>query len=207
MAAPARDGPAAAVPGAPPAEDGDGRLAALCRTVLARGYRRAEEPFRLSSGGTSRDYVDLRRALAAGPDLRLAAEAVLARAAELGASFDAAGGLTMGADPLAHAVAVLSGCAWFSVRKAAKEHGGGQRIEGAELSPAIRVLLLEDTASTGRSTLEALAAVRETGAEVVLACAVLDRGELAAPALRAAGVAYTSLLSYRDLGIEPLPGG
>jgi orotate phosphoribosyltransferase len=173
--------------------------------VLERGYTRSEEPFRLSSGGTSRDYVDLRRALSRGEDLRRAARLVLALASARGAGFDAAGGLTMGADPLAHAIAVSSGCEWFAVRKAAKQHGSGRRIEGADLGPGTRVLLLEDTVSTARSGLEALEVVEATGARVVLACAVLDRAGVAAARFAERGVPYAAVLDYRDLGIEPLP--
>jgi len=172
--------------------------------VLERGYERAEQPFRLSSGRMSHDYVDLRRALSRGPDLELAARAVIAVADEEAARFDAAGGMTMGADPLAHAVALLTGCDWFSVRKAAKEHGAGRRIEGAELAAGRQVLLLEDTASSGRSSLEALDAVEATGAVVVLALALLDRADAAAAAFAARGIPFRAVLSYRDLGIEPL---
>ncbi len=179
-------------------------LGRLRDAVLERGYLRAAEPFRLSSGGFSRDYIDMRRALAQGADLRLAAEAVLERLTARGFAVDAAGGLTMGADPIAHAVAVVAGCEWFSVRKEAKSHGAGRRVEGAELGPGRRVLLLEDTASTGRSSLEALEVVAETGAEVVLALAVLDRAGVAAAALAARGVAFDALLTWTDLGIERL---
>ncbi|HTW99261.1 MAG TPA: orotate phosphoribosyltransferase, partial [Acidimicrobiales bacterium] len=176
----------------------------LCRVILERGYHRSEKPFMLSSGGTSRDYVDLRRALSRGPDLGLAAALVVELALERVGHLDAAGGLTMGADPLAHAVALLAGCDWFSVRKQAKSHGGGRRIEGADLGPGRDVLLLEDTVSTGTSILAALDAVRETGARVVLACAVLDRADVAEDAFATRGVPFVSLLTYRDLGIEPL---
>ena len=146
------------------------------RWCSSRGYTRRAEPFQLSSGGTSHDYVDLRRAVALGDDLRLGAEAVIAHVATLGVDFDVVGGMTMGADPVAHAVALLSGRAWFSVRKTEKQHGTRRRIEGGEVGPGVRVLLFEDTISTGRSILEALQVVRDAGAEVVLACTLLDRG-------------------------------
>lgn len=189
----------------PPAQPaGRDAVERLRRVVLERGYRRSEQPFVLSSGGTSNDYVDMRRALARGEDLRLAASVVLELTGSLGVAFDAAGGLTMGADPLAHAIAVLSGASWFSVRKTAKNHGAGQRVEGALLGAGVRVLLLEDTVSTGRSGIEALEAVRETGATVVHACALLDRSDTAAPLFNQHGVPYTAVLTYRDLGIEPL---
>jgi orotate phosphoribosyltransferase len=185
-------------------EAGAAQREVLRDVVLERGYTRSEEPFRLSSGGTSHDYVDLRRALARGSDLALAARLVVELAASRAVAFDAAGGMTMGADPLAHAVAVLTGCEWFSVRKEVKEHGSGRRIEGAQLGPGRRVLLLEDTASTGRSSLEVLDAVEETGATVVLACALLDRAGAAAGRFAARGVPWAAVLDYEDLGIAPL---
>jgi orotate phosphoribosyltransferase len=176
----------------------------LRQIVLERGYTRAEQPFRLSSGGTSQDYVDLRRALSRGHDLSLAAGLVIELAQARVGSFQAVGGLTMGADPLAHAIAIRSGCEWFSVRKEAKTHGGGRRIEGADLGAGYDVVLIEDTTSTGRSSLQALDAVSETGARVVLACALLDRADAAAAAFASRGVPFGAVLTYRDLCIEPL---
>jgi orotate phosphoribosyltransferase len=179
------------------------RLADLRDLVRRLGHRRSAEPFRLSSGQLSHDYVDLRAALAAGADLRLAAEAVAAHLEGLGVGYDAIGGMTMGADPIAHAVAVVTGACWFSVRKAEKAHGSRRRVEGAEVAGR-RVVVVEDTASTGRSALEAVEAVEAAGGRVVHALALLDRGEVAGPAIRARGIAYSSLLTYADLGIEPV---
>lgn len=171
-----------------------------------RGWVRRAEAFQLSSGDWSHDYVDGKRALAGGRELRVAAEAVIAQAAELAATFDVVGGLTMGADPLAHAIAVLSGSRWFSVRKQAKDHGKGRLIEGAELGPGSAALVLEDVVTTGRSLLQALDAVEATGATIALAVTLLDRGDVAAPALAARGVPYRALTTYRDLGIDPVGG-
>jgi orotate phosphoribosyltransferase len=191
-----------------PREGASARAADLRRQVLdvvrERGYVRRSEAFQLSSGGWSHDYVDGKRALAGGAELRLAAEAVVAQAGERGVAFDAVGGLTMGADPLAHAVAVVSGARWFSVRKEAKAHGRQRTVEGAELGAGARVVLVEDVVSTGRSLLQALDAVEATGATVVLAVTLLDRGEAAGRALAGRGVAYAPLATYRDLGIDPL---
>ena len=172
--------------------------------VRRLGYVRREEAFQLSSGGWSHDYVDGKRALAGGAELRLAAEAVVATAAERGIAFDAVGGLTMGADPLAHAVAVVSGAKWFSVRKEPKGHGRQRAVEGAELGPGMSVLVVEDVVTTGRSILQALDAVEGTGATVVLAVTVLDRGDVAARALGDRGVDYAPLATYADLGIDPV---
>ncbi|MGI9033715.1 MAG: orotate phosphoribosyltransferase [Acidimicrobiales bacterium] len=177
----------------------------VLEVVRERGYVRRDEPFQLSSGAWSHDYVDAKRALAGGTELRLAAQAVVAMAAERGISFDAIGGLTMGADPLAYAVAVLCGAGWFSVRKEAKGHGRGRRIEGAELGPGVKVVVAEDVTSTGRAMIQALDAIEEAGARAVLAVTLVDRGDAAAPAIAARGVPYAPLATYRDLGIEPLP--
>jgi orotate phosphoribosyltransferase len=179
----------------------------LLSLVLERGYARSAEPFLLSSGGTSCDYVDLRRAVARGDDLRLAAEAVLAAVEDEGVEFDAVGGMTMGADPVAHAVALMSGTAWYSVRKAEKSHGSRRRIEGMEMGPGVRTLLFEDTVSTSRSMSEALDVVTASGAEVVLACTLLDRGDIAAALMAERSIPYRALLDYRDLGIEPIVSG
>jgi|SRR5579872_6656787 len=176
----------------------------LLELVREKGYERRDEPFPLSSGGVSRDYVDLRRAVAAGPDLELAARSVARRLAEEGVEFDVIGGMTMGADPVAHAVALVTGRSWFSVRKAAKEHGRRQRIEGASLRPGMRAVVMEDTVSTGRSLFEAMDVVAETGAEIVAAVTLLSRGEGAVRRCSERGVRFVPLLTYRDLGIEPL---
>lgn len=183
----------------------DGSLRdALLAVVRERGYARRDEPFLLSSGEYSHDYVDLRRAFCRGEHLALAARAVLERLAELDVVLDAIGGMTMGADPVAHAVAVLAGAEWFSVRKEAKGHGKGRRVEGADLGPGRRAVVFEDTVSTGGSILQALEVVRETGAEIPLACTLLDRGDAARARFEALGVPYAALLDYRDLGIDPV---
>jgi len=176
----------------------------LRQLVLARGYERRSEPFALSAGGMSNDYVDMRRAVARGADLRIAALAVADALARRGVEFDAIGGMTMGADPVAHAVALLTDRAWYSVRKAVKEHGRRQRIEGMPVGPGVRVVVIDDTVSTGKSLFDAFEVVRDCGAEVVAACTLLDRGELVAPRFRSLGVEYVAVLTYRDLGIEPI---
>lgn len=189
-----------------PARAGQDLAAGLRSVVLERGYERREKAFALSSGGTSHDYVDMRRAVGRGADLELAARAVIAVLDQAGVAFDAIGGMTMGADPVAHAVAVLAHSGWFSVRKAPKEHGTGRRIEGTEIGPGTRVVVFEDTVSTGRSMLEALEVVAETSAEVVALCTLLDRGDKLARELghRRVAAPLISVLTYEDLGIEPL---
>ncbi len=179
--------------------------ARLLAVVREKGYRRRDEPFRLASGALSHDYVDMRRAVGAGADLACCAEAVIAALA--GLEYVAIGGMTMGADPISHAVAMLSGKRWYSVRKAEKDHGAGRRIEGTELDSATAVVVFEDTVSTGQSLLDALDVVEASGAPVVSCLTVLDRGEQAKARFAERGVRYVSLLTYRDLEIEPLGGG
>lgn len=177
---------------------------ALKQVILHSGYERRDTPFALSSGGTSYDYVDLRRALSKGEDLELAARCLIGALQDHSVAFDAIGGMTMGADPIAHAVALITHKSWFSVRKATKDHGAMRRIEGAQLGDGLRVVLVEDTISTGRSALEALAVVQSTGAEVVMAATLLDRGESAAKLFAEHRVDYISILDYAAIGIEPL---
>jgi orotate phosphoribosyltransferase len=186
-------------PGAAP-----GDLGGLLTLIRSRGYERRAEPFQLSSGGHSHDYVDLRRAVARGADLAVAARAVLAHLDAADVTFEAIGGMTMGADPVAHAVALIGGLEWFSVRKALKGHGRQQRVEGASLSDSKPIVLFEDTVSTGGSIFEAYEVLATTGATVVAACTLLDRGDTAAPRFAALGVEYFPLLTYQDLGIEPI---
>lgn len=173
----------------------------LAQLVLATGYERREEPFQLTSGGWSHDYVDGKYAIATGSALRQASQAVVDL---LGDSFDSVGGPTMGADALAHGVAMVAGCSWFSVRKEAKGHGRGAWVEGARLKPGDTVVMVEDVVSTGASLLRAADKVRELGAEVVAATALLDRSPAVAERFGQAGVRWAPLLTWVDLGIEPL---
>ena len=174
------------------------RLADLVRTT---GYERRPEPFTLSSGGTSHDYVDGKFAIATGPALRRAAEAVVA---VVGETFTAVGGPTMGADALAVGVAMVASAAWFSVRKEPKGHGRGSWIEGTRLGRGDRVVMVEDVVSTGASLLRAAEKVTDLGADVVAATALLDRSPKVAENFATAGLRWVPLLTWDDLGIEPL---
>ena len=178
--------------------------AEVARIILDFGYERRDEPFQLSSGGTSHDYIDAKRAIAKGSRFATVAEAILALAASHGVRFEAAGGMTMGADPIGVAVAMLYDAEWFSVRKTAKGHGRQRRIEGKEFGPGVAVLLVDDVITSGRSILEALDALEEVGAKVVLATTLVDRGDAARVAFDKRGVLYEPLLTYRDLGIDPV---
>lgn len=174
---------------------------ALAELVRATGYERRAEPFQLTSGGWSHDYVDGKYAIATGHALRTVCEAAIEA---VGEPFDAVGGPTMGADALAHGMSLLSGAAWFSVRKEPKGHGRRAWVEGARLDTADRVVIVEDVVSTGGSLLKAVEKVRELGVEIVAATALLDRSPRVAERFAEAGVRWEPLVTWSDLGIEPL---
>ena len=176
----------------------------LLGLLSSKGLRREPEPVALSSGALSRDFVDVKRALASWPDLMCAARAVHGAAADAGVEFTAVGGTTMGADPLVFGVASLAGCRWFLVRGEPKQRGTRQLVEGAVLSEADEVLVVDDVATTGRSLLHAAEAARQAGARVAAAVAIVDRGETARGLFAEAGVRYLAVTGYADLGIAPV---
>ena len=173
--------------------------------VRERGLLRLPEPVRLRSGQLSQDFVDGKAALARGVDLATACRAVLE--AVDGIAFDAVGGLTMGADHLAHGVALLAGSDWFVVRKEPKGRGTNQLVEGTKVGAGTRVLLVDDAVTTGGSIQQAHDVIVGLGATVVAAVTLVDRGDVAAPYFKAKGIPYTALVTYGDLGIEPVGEG
>src|SRR5690349_11012009 len=147
-------------------------LAAIREKAVVHG------DFVLSSGQRASWYVDLRRILLDGRVAPLAGRVMLDLTADLG--YQAAGGLTLGADPVAAAIMHASASRGtpvdaFVVRKKDKEHGTQRRIEGPDVSGR-RVLAVEDTSTTGASVLTAVEALREAGAEVVGVAVLVDRG-------------------------------
>lgn len=177
----------------------------LVEIVRERGLIRLPEPVVLASGQASQDFVDAKAALSRGPDLAIACRALIE--AVDGIEFDAVGGLTMGADQFAHVVAVLAGVEWFVVRKEPKGRGTDKMVEGATIAAGTRVLLVDDAVTTGGSIQKAHDAIVALGATVVAAVTLVDRGEVAAPYFRDRGIPYVALVTYRDLGIEPVGGG
>ena len=153
----------------------------------------------LSSGREADYYIDLRRITLH----RIAGPLVGRVMRELTADWDyaAAGGLTLGADPVATAMLQASGGALdaFVVRKSEKQHGLQRRIEGPDVAGR-RVLAVEDTSTTGGSVLTAVEALREAGAEVVGVAVIVDRG--AGPAVEAAGLPYRAAYTMADLGVS-----
>ena len=154
----------------------------------------------LSSGVQADYYVDLRRATLH----HRAAPLVGKLMRELTADWDyaAVGGLTLGADPVAAAIMHAPGrpIDAFVVRKSVKTHGLERLIEGTDITGQ-RVLVVEDTSTTGNSALTAVRAAREVGAEVVGVATVVDRATGAAEAIEAAGLPYRSALGLGDLGL------
>jgi orotate phosphoribosyltransferase len=160
----------------------------------------------LSSGKESDLYLDLRRLLMRPRGLLLAGELVLARLMA-GPWVDAVGGMAVGAVPLV--AAVLASAAHhdpapslvgFFVRKEGKRHGLGGRIEGA-FQAGQTVALVEDTTTTGGSTLDALDAVEAAGGKVTRVLCLVDRGEGAREAFAARGIALEPVFTRRDLGV------
>lgn len=172
--------------------------------IRTRGYEHREEPFRLASGQLSHDYIDGKYAIDTGERLMTVSRAVADLAARTGIEFDAVGGLTMGADPLAHGIAVVTGSAWFSVRKEQKQRGREQWIEGTRIEPGTRVLLVDDVISTGGSTEIAYDRVTAAGAVVTGVIPMVDRGDVAAGRFAKRNVPFAALVTYADLGIEPV---
>ncbi len=131
--------------------------------------------FQLSSGSTSDYYIDCRVTTLDARGAQLVGEVFLAEIREQGWEADAIGGLTMGADPIVVAVAVTSGTIHgFLVRKAEKQHGTGQRIEGFREKGA-QVVIVDDVCTTGSSTVQAIEAAREYGFEVVGVMCLIER--------------------------------
>lgn len=179
----------------------------LLEILHAKALRALDRPVRLSSGGWSSHFIDGKRGLAAWKDLRVACQAIVEGVTDAGLEFEAVGGPTMGADALAVGIAAVSDTSWFTVRKEPKGHGTKQWIEGAQVGPGCRVLLVDDVVTTGGSMLKALHIVEGTGADVVAAVTLVDRGESARARLRDRGVAYFPMATYEDLGMEPVTFG
>ncbi|MFI7130270.1 orotate phosphoribosyltransferase [Nonomuraea sp. NPDC050153] len=155
----------------------------------------------LSSGMEADFYLDLRRITLDGVAAPLVGRVMLDLTTDL--EFDAVGGLTLGADPVAGAMLHAAAARGrtldaFVVRKAQKQHGMQRRIEGPEVKGR-RVLAVEDTSTTGSSPLTAVEALREAGAEVVAVATIVDRG--ARERITGEGLEYRSVFTLDDLGL------
>ncbi|MEZ4234830.1 MAG: orotate phosphoribosyltransferase [Myxococcota bacterium] len=181
--------------------DAQGSLGELVALLQERSVRTGS--FVLASGRRSDLYVDARQTTLHARGAALVGELVLR---QLRPEVAGVGGLTLGADPIASAAAALSHGVLgrpvhaFLIRKAAKEHGTGQRVEGlGNLTAGDAVCVVEDTTTTGGSLLDAVAAAREVGLRVVQCLTVVDREEGAAERLAAEGLTLEALVRRSDL--------
>ncbi|WP_326646505.1 orotate phosphoribosyltransferase [Streptosporangium sp. NBC_01755] len=156
----------------------------------------------LSSGQEADFYVDMRRVTLDGQAAPLVGRVMLDLTEDL--DYEAVGGLTLGADPVATAMLHAAAARGrtldaFVVRKAQKAHGMQRRIEGPDVAGR-RVLAVEDTSTTGGSPLTAVEALRAAGAEVVAVATIVDRG--ASQAIAEAGLPYRTAYTLADLGLD-----
>lgn len=175
--------------------------ARLKELLVERSVRLGE--FTLASGARSSYYVDARRTSMSAEGQYLVGRVALAAVREHPLAPTHVGGLTMGADPIAYAIAhrsFMEGAPLdaFSVRKKAKEHGTGQRIEGG-LPSGARCLMVEDAMTTGGSTLRAIDAVEEYGSVVIGVLTLVDRSESAAERFNARGIPLIALFQGPEL--------
>ena len=176
---------------------------ALVRLLFDRSIRRGD--FTLASGQRSSYYIDCRPATMSAEGQTVIGRLGFAAIRQADWAARAVGGLTMGADPVAYAVACAS---WgtpqvldaFSVRKEAKEHGTGRQIEG-NFAPGARVVVVEDVITSGGSAFKAIGAVEGAGGSVLGVLAVVDRQQGGRRALEEAGYRVVSLLTTTDLGL------
>lgn len=190
----------------------DPTVARLVALLAERSAKRGD--FVLASGRRSNLYVDCRLTAMSPEGQLLIGRAGLARLRATGWAVDAVGGLTLGADPIAYAIAHASALAAesgtgtmvraFTVRKEAKQHGTGKLIEGP-FREGDRVVVVEDVITTGGSALKAVDAVRNAGGSVLGVLALVDRQEGGREALEATGLQVLALATASDL--LPLIGG
>jgi orotate phosphoribosyltransferase len=172
----------------------------LLSTLAHKSFRLGE--FKLSSGGTSDYYIDCRTTTLDAKGSRLTGEVFFEEIRQRGWKPRALGGLTMGADPIVVAVSVVSGeLDGFLVRKAEKQHGTGQRIEGFREKGA-RVVIVDDVCTTGSSTIQAIEAAREFGFEVVGVMCLVEREEAKGRPnveMAAAAAPFVSIFTANDV--------
>ncbi len=176
---------------------------ALAELIRTKALRRGE--FTLASGKTSTYYLDGKQITLDAQGAHLVGQGMLAL---LGSDWpDAVGGMSIGADPITAAMLTLAGMQGrplkgFLVRKQAKGHGTNRYVEGP-VAPGETAVIVEDVVTTGGSSLLAIERATEFGLRVLGVLAIVDRLEGGAAAFRQAGYPFRSLLTIRDLGIEP----
>jgi len=181
-----------------------GARAQLLSLLAQKSFRVGE--FKLSAGGTTDYYVDCRVTTLDAVGARLTGQVFLEEIRARGWAVEAIGGLTLGADPITVAVAVLSEgrLSGFLVRKDEKTHGTGQRIEGFCRKDA-RVVIVDDVCTTGASTLQAIAAARQSGLQVAGVVCLVERTEAGGRASveqAAAPAPFVALFTADDIRAE-----
>jgi orotate phosphoribosyltransferase len=161
--------------------------------------------FTLTSGKKATYYVDLRRVSLDHRVAPLIGQVMLDLISEV-PDVSAVGGMTMGADPIAAAIlhqGAARGLSYdaFVVRKEPKDHGRGRQVEGPDLDGK-RVIVLEDTSTTGGSPLAAIEALKKVGAEIAAVAVVVDRDTGAREIIEAAGYPYLAAIGLADLGLS-----
>ena len=175
----------------------------LLRLLATKSFRLGQ--FKLSSGGTSDYYLDCRTTTLDARGAQLTGQVFLNEICTRGWNVQAIGGLTLGADPIVVAVAVTSGTMHgFLVRKAEKQHGTGQRIEGFREKGA-RVVIVDDVCTTGASTIQAIEAAREFGFTIEGVMCLVERQEAGGRASvekAAAPALFVSIFTASDVRRE-----
>jgi orotate phosphoribosyltransferase len=175
----------------------------LLRLLAHKSFRLGQ--FKLSSGGTSDYYIDCRTTTLDAKGSRLTGQVFADEIRERGWNPQAIGGLTMGADPIVVAVSVVTGeLNGFLVRKAEKQHGTGQRIEGFRQKGA-RVVIVDDVCTTGASTVQAIEAARDFGFEIAGVMCLVEREEAKgrlSVEKAAAAAPFISIFTARDVRAE-----
>ncbi len=161
--------------------------------------------FTLTSGAKATYYVDLRKVSLDHRVAPLIGQVMIDLIASI-PDVDAVGGLTMGADPIASAVlhqGAARGLTYdaFVVRKQPKDHGRGRQVEGPDVAGK-RVIVLEDTSTTGGSPLAAIEALEKVGAVIAGVAVVVDRNTGARERIEAAGYSYHAAIGLSDLGLD-----
>jgi orotate phosphoribosyltransferase len=162
--------------------------------------------FTLSSGKKATYYVDMRKLTLDHRAAPAIGRIMLDLIADI-PDVAAVGGLTLGADPIANAIMHESARTErpldaFVVRKEPKDHGRGRQVEGADVKGK-RVVVVEDTSTTGQSALKAVEALRREGAEVVAVAVIVDRSTGAQAAIEAEGLEWRAAIDLADLGLDP----
>jgi orotate phosphoribosyltransferase len=177
----------------------------LIGLVEAKALKRGT--FRLASGREASFYLDAKQVVLDAHGAMLVGRAILERLRSLGPLPAAVGGMSIGADPITSAVITMAGVeglplTGFMVRKEPKDHGTKKYVEGP-VEPGQRVVIVEDVTTTGGSSLLAIDRVHEFGLVVERVVTVIDRLAGAKDAFAARGIPLESLVTIRDLGLEP----